>query len=297
QPSPILADERERVIDEARAYQMVNILEGVVERGTGRRARAIGKPVAGKTGTSQENRDGWFAGFTCGLTTVVWLGHAGEEIPMYDFRKPLAEGEVDKPRNEAGELIDDRGWPNIEGGNFPAMIWSDYMKKATAGLPPCPEISTSQEFTGSRLNQDLSTTTLPPCGVELDDFGFPRGNGPEDFILVTTTTAAPTTPPASAPEGLPVQDDGDGNPNTTAPCVPLDQWIFQADPEARLTSTTQPGETTVPGQSTQPGETTAPDGNTTSSLVLPTTLGSTAPTTTAPPEETTTTPTTAASDE
>ena len=74
QPTPALADERERIIDEARAYQMVNILEGVVKRGTGRRAKAIGKPVAGKTGTSNDSRDAWFLGFTPDLAVGVYVG-------------------------------------------------------------------------------------------------------------------------------------------------------------------------------------------------------------------------------
>jgi penicillin-binding protein 1A len=74
QPAPPLPDGREQVIDAARAYQMVNLLKGVVERGTGQRARAIGKPVAGKTGTTDDIRDAWFVGFTPDLAVGVFLG-------------------------------------------------------------------------------------------------------------------------------------------------------------------------------------------------------------------------------
>jgi len=74
QPTPVLADQREQVIDPALAYQMVNRLHGVVERGTGVRARAIGKPVAGKTGTSNDSRDAWFIGFTPDLVVGVYVG-------------------------------------------------------------------------------------------------------------------------------------------------------------------------------------------------------------------------------
>jgi penicillin-binding protein 1A len=74
QPAPPLPDDREQVIDAARAYQMVNLLKGVVERGTGQRARAIGKPVAGKTGTTDDIRDAWFVGFTPDLAVGVYLG-------------------------------------------------------------------------------------------------------------------------------------------------------------------------------------------------------------------------------
>ncbi len=59
----------------ARAYQMVNLLEGVVERGTGVRARSLGKPVAGKTGTSNDSRDAWFIGFTPDLVVGVYIGY------------------------------------------------------------------------------------------------------------------------------------------------------------------------------------------------------------------------------
>lgn len=285
-----------QVIAESTALQVKYAMNEVTNGGTGR--RAVFDPeraVIGKTGTSQESRDGWFAGMTCGMTTVVWLGYAAEETPMYDFRKPLAEGETEKPRNEAGELIDDRGWPNIEGGNFPTMIWADYMAKATANLPPCPEIEMSDEFEGTRLNQELSTTTLPPCGVQLDDFGYPIGSGPDDFVLITTTQAPPpNSGDGDNPDGLPVQD-GD-NPNSSAACVPIGEWALQTDPNATFTPV-QPDDsnntTTVaeePTESTQPGEptTSPPPGETTATtqpsateptLVLPTTSGE--PTTTA----------------
>jgi penicillin-binding protein 1A len=62
------------VIDPARAYQIVNLLKGVVERGTGQRARAIEKPVAGKTGTTDDTRDAWFVGFTPDLAVGVFVG-------------------------------------------------------------------------------------------------------------------------------------------------------------------------------------------------------------------------------
>ena len=74
QPTPDLQDQRPQVVEPARAYQMVNILHGVVERGTGVRARAIGKPVAGKTGTSNDSRDAWFIGFTPDLAVGVYVG-------------------------------------------------------------------------------------------------------------------------------------------------------------------------------------------------------------------------------
>jgi penicillin-binding protein 1A len=74
QPAPLLPDPREQVVDPARSYQMVNMLRGVVERGTATRALAIGKPVAGKTGTTDDIRDAWFVGFTPDLVVGVYVG-------------------------------------------------------------------------------------------------------------------------------------------------------------------------------------------------------------------------------
>jgi len=71
---PELVDQREQVVDPAHAYQIVNILQGVVERGTARRARVIDKPLAGKTGTSDDSRDAWFIGFTPDLVVGVYVG-------------------------------------------------------------------------------------------------------------------------------------------------------------------------------------------------------------------------------
>jgi penicillin-binding protein 1A len=85
QPTPELVDPREQVVDPAHAYQIVNILQGVIERGTGVRAQAIGKPVAGKTGTSDDVRDAWFMGFSPDLAVGVFVG--------FDQPKSLGERE------------------------------------------------------------------------------------------------------------------------------------------------------------------------------------------------------------
>lgn len=110
QPTPLLADERERIIDEARAYQMVNILEGVVERGTGRRAQAIGKPVAGKTGTSNDSRDAWFLGFTPDLAVGVYVG--------FDTPRTLGKKET--------------------GSSAALPIFVDFMQNALSDKPATP---------------------------------------------------------------------------------------------------------------------------------------------------------------
>lgn len=74
QAIPELSDAREQVIDPLTAYQMVSILEGVATRGTAARLRGLGKHLAGKTGTTNKNKDGWFVGFSPDLVVAVYVG-------------------------------------------------------------------------------------------------------------------------------------------------------------------------------------------------------------------------------
>ena len=71
---PRLGDLNQRVIDRRTAYQMVHIMAGVVERGTGRALRELARPLAGKTGTTNDNRDAWFMGFAPDLAIGVYVG-------------------------------------------------------------------------------------------------------------------------------------------------------------------------------------------------------------------------------
>lgn len=71
---PALPDSREQVVDARHAYQIVSMMEGVVERGTARKAAQIGKPLAGKTGTTNESKDAWFIGFSPDLVVGVFVG-------------------------------------------------------------------------------------------------------------------------------------------------------------------------------------------------------------------------------
>lgn len=105
-----LIDNRERVIDAMTAYQVVSILEGVVKRGTGYRAKAIGKPVAGKTGTTNDERDAWFIGFAPDLAAGVFVG--------FDTPKPMGRGET--------------------GGGVASPIFTEFMQMALAGEAAVP---------------------------------------------------------------------------------------------------------------------------------------------------------------
>jgi len=74
QPVPLLADTREQLSDPASAYQIVSMLKGVVDRGTGRSIHSIGKPLGGKTGTTNDSVDAWFIGFSPDLAVGVFTG-------------------------------------------------------------------------------------------------------------------------------------------------------------------------------------------------------------------------------
>ena len=83
---PKLAETRKQIVNPKIAYQVVSMLEGVVKRGTGRRINTIGKPLAGKTGTTNDNRDTWFVGFSPDLAVGVFVG--------FDKPHPLGRGET-----------------------------------------------------------------------------------------------------------------------------------------------------------------------------------------------------------
>ena len=113
QPEPSLIDRREQVLDPMTAYQITSMMEGVVLRGTAAGAgfqKEVGKPVAGKTGTTNDEKDAWFIGFTPDIVVGVYMGY-------------------DKPRHLG------RG---ATGGHLAAPIVKDFMKVALADKPAVP---------------------------------------------------------------------------------------------------------------------------------------------------------------
>jgi penicillin-binding protein 1A len=75
QPPPVIPDIRQQIADPQSTYQVVQMMQGVVQRGTGARVAAVGKPIAGKTGTTSDWRDAWFVGFTPNLAAGVYVGY------------------------------------------------------------------------------------------------------------------------------------------------------------------------------------------------------------------------------
>jgi penicillin-binding protein 1A len=99
--------EARRVVSPEIAYMMTNLMEGVIQNGTGRRARTLGRPAAGKTGTTNDFRDAWFFGYTPEIIAGVWVG--------MDDRTTLGQGEA--------------------GGRAATPIWLEFMQEAVRGYP------------------------------------------------------------------------------------------------------------------------------------------------------------------
>ncbi|MFE9257391.1 transglycosylase domain-containing protein [Streptomyces sp. NPDC006879] len=111
--------ESQRAMDNSIADNITKVLENVVENGTGTKARKLGRPAAGKTGTTDKNKSAWFVGYTPQLSTAVTL-----------FRTD--------PNSKDKELLsmnNTGGVPSIHGGDIPAEIWTEYMKAALKGQP------------------------------------------------------------------------------------------------------------------------------------------------------------------
>jgi penicillin-binding protein 1A len=112
------------------AAQLTYDLQGVVEHGTGR-AAAIGRPVAGKTGTAENFQDAWFCGYVPQLATCVWVGYPRGEIPLYNVE----------------------GVGQVAGGTLPAEIWHDFMGPAVGPLPvenfPTPDLNGGSYISGT----------------------------------------------------------------------------------------------------------------------------------------------------
>jgi penicillin-binding protein 1A len=107
QDMPDVPDTRPQMVDPMTAYQMVHMLEGVVERGTGKAISVLGRPLAGKTGTSNDSKDTWFVGFSPDLAVGVFVGfdepstlgghETGASTPVPIFREFMREALKDKP--------------------------------------------------------------------------------------------------------------------------------------------------------------------------------------------------------
>jgi penicillin-binding protein 1A len=156
QAEPLLPDTRAQTVDPRTAYQIVSLLQGVVQYGTGKIVSAVGKPLAGKTGTSNESKDVWFVGFSPDLVCGVFVG-------------------FDDPRTLGGRE---------QGATVAAPIFRDFMKNALAEEPAIPfrvppgitlvsvdRISGAPESagSGSAIQEAFKSGTEPGSGSYQDE--------------------------------------------------------------------------------------------------------------------------------
>ena len=173
------------------AAGITDMLQTAVNTGTGRAAQ-IGRPVAGKTGTTSSNKDGWFVGFSSGITTGVWMGR--------DDAKPV------------------RG---LQGGRAPARAFSDFMGKAVADRP-IEEFDTEVNLPGWQLEPDEEYL----YGGNQDDYYFIDEQG--NLIEPGGPRLVPGGTPLG-PDGAPLPSGESGTP--AAPEDFLDRATGQAPPE------------------------------------------------------------------
>jgi penicillin-binding protein 1A len=133
QNEPELIDVREQIVDPISAFQMVGIMEGVVQRGTATRLKALNRPLAGKTGTTNNYKDAWFVSYTPDMAVGVYVG--------YDQPKPMGR--------------------RATGGGLAAPIVKDFLAEALKDVPPTPFRAPE----GAVLVRVNSKTGLPSRGA------------------------------------------------------------------------------------------------------------------------------------
>jgi penicillin-binding protein 1A len=148
QAPPVIPDTRQQIADPQSAYQLVQMMQGVVQRGTGAKVAAVGKPIAGKTGTTSDWRDAWFVGFTPNLAAGVYVG--------YDDHSTLGRGQ--------------------QAAVVAAPLFRDYMIAALKDSP-ATEFRIPPGLQMVRINPDSGTLAGP--GEAAIYMAYKPGTGPD----------------------------------------------------------------------------------------------------------------------
>ena len=180
QVEPTLVDRREQVIDAMTAYQITSLMEGVVQRGTATVVREVGKPIAGKTGTTNDEKDVWFIGFSPDIVCGVYMG-------------------FDKPRH-IGRLA--------TGGHLAAPIVKDFLKVALIDKPPIP-FNVPPGIKLIRVDAK-SGMRAGPGDIKVILEAFKPGTAPPDSYSVIGAETANGVPTTGAPDGGNVVRTGTG---------------------------------------------------------------------------------------
>jgi penicillin-binding protein 1A len=157
QEVPQLPDDRQQIIDPMTAYQVVSMLEGVVVRGTGSLIwKKVGKPLAGKTGTTNEEKDAWFIGFSPDMAMGIYIG--------YDNPQPMGHGET--------------------GGELAAPIFADFFKLALKDKPAIP-FRTPPDIRQVRVNKRTGQRTDPNDPDAITEYFKPGTEPAEGYTTVS----------------------------------------------------------------------------------------------------------------
>jgi penicillin-binding protein 1A len=181
-----------RVLPAPVADQAVGIMASVVSQGTARRAAlADGQFAAGKTGTTENDGDAWFVGFTQRMTVAVWVGYPDKLKPM---------------------LTEFAGQP-VEGGTYPALIWHDFMTAANQKL--------DERLARLRIKQGLPPTTQTTPASPVPTTPVPAKPAPVPEGGASAPPApAPTTTPKSPPGAGGTPSGGTETGTSTTPAAP-----------------------------------------------------------------------------
>ncbi len=192
--------ETEQAFDSAVADNVTDVLTEVVEgdEGSGRGVRELGRPVAAKTGTTDDNKSAWFVGYTPQLSTAIGMWR------MPDSQEDLAEGE------QMGfmSMYDTAGMERINGGSLPLEVWLAFMQEATADHPveDFPEPSEIGD-----MHRGTGVEPPPPPTPTADD---------EPTQEETEETIEPTEPEEPTPSDDPTEPTPSDDPTET--CNPWD---------------------------------------------------------------------------
>ena len=212
--------EGEQVVERNEADVVNQVLTHVVQSGTATVAN-IGRPVAGKTGTTQDFESAWFAGYTPNLVTVVWEGYPVETVKaepgsFVDGREVPKSGKIAVvPRmtycSDTRVCRPVHGYEVTGGGApvSPAVIWANYMRLATADLDPLP-FPVPTDMPDQRLNSPAPAAPIVPAPEASDDDEEEKPDKPEEPQPTSEPTSQPTTEPTSEPTVVPTESPGGG---------------------------------------------------------------------------------------
>jgi penicillin-binding protein 1A len=152
---------RQKVVDSSTAYIMTSLLEGVVKFGTGQRARVLRRPVAGKTGTTNNLYDAWFVGYTPRFITGVWVG--------FDHERSLGKGET--------------------GSRAASPIWLGYMQQILK-KEPVRVFQVPEGVVFAKIDAETGKLPIPESKKTIFEC-FKEGTAPTEYTAKPGTVTEP----------------------------------------------------------------------------------------------------------